>query len=66
MRIIYYQEKLHLSLTKSEIDDLYHAKGRAVEVCPSCLLTLQQDISEATRQYLIDLQNKLDKHENSE
>jgi hypothetical protein len=33
MRLVYYQEKLYLSLTKTESEELYHAKGRAIEIC---------------------------------
>ena len=59
MRIIYYQEKLHLSLTKSEIDELYHAKGRPIEICITSLITLSEDITQCNLQYLRDLESKI-------
>jgi len=55
MRIIYYQDKLLLSLTKSEIDEAYHAKGRPIELPIGNLLVLHKDINEAMNQYVKDI-----------
>jgi hypothetical protein len=63
MRLIYYQEKLYLSLTKTESDELYHAKGRAIEICTTSLITLSEDITQCNLQYLRDLHSKIDNYE---
>lgn len=63
MRLVYYQEKLFLSLTKSEIDELYHAKGRPVEICLTSLISLSEDITQCNLQYLRDLNSKIEKYE---
>jgi len=55
MRIIYYQDKLLLSLTKSEIDEVYHSKGRPIEIPIGNLLTLHKDINDAINQYVKDI-----------
>ena len=55
MRIIYYKDNLYLSLTKSEADDVYHAKGRQVELPIKSLLVLHKDINEAINQYVKDI-----------
>jgi len=55
MRIIYYQDKLLLSLTKSEIDEAYHAKGRPIELPIGNLLPLHEDINHAINQYVKDI-----------
>jgi len=63
MRLIYYQEKLYLSLTKSEVDELYHAKGKAIEICITSLISLSEDITHCNLQYLRDLESKIEKYE---
>jgi len=55
MRIIYYQDKLLLSLTKSEIDEAYHAKGRPIELPIGNLLPLHKDINDSINQYVKDI-----------
>ena len=55
MRIIYYQDKLLLSLTKSEIDEAYHAKGTPIELPIGNLLPLHNDINDAINQYVKDI-----------
>lgn len=55
MRIIYYQDKLYLSLTKSEIDEAYHAKGRPIELPIGNLLPLHKDVSNAIQNYIKDI-----------
>ena len=63
MRLVYYQEKLYLSLTKTESDELYHAKGRAIEICTTSLISLSEDITQCNLQHLRDLENKINELE---
>lgn len=55
MRIIYYQDKLYLSLTKSEVDEVYQNKGKSVELSIGNLLPLHKDISDAIQNYVKDI-----------
>jgi hypothetical protein len=63
MRLVYYQEKLYLSLTKTESEELYHAKGRAIEICITSLISLSEDITQCNLQHLRDLENKINELE---
>lgn len=63
MRLVYYQEKLYLSLTKAESDELYHAKGKAIEICTTSLITLSEDITLCNLQHLRDLENTINELE---
>ena len=58
MRITYQDGKLFLSLTRSEVEQVYDDVGRPIELDIGNLSTLHEDVSKCVVQYLRYIQMK--------
>lgn len=55
MRIIYYKEELHLSLTRKEVEQINQSIGTPIQLDIKYLIPLHEDINKAVNVYLKEL-----------